>query len=103
MHGMANRVISIVLFALLCILQVQIWWGRGSVHNVSKLAQQLQEQRRLNAQARQTNERLSAEVSDLREGLEIVEDRARSELGMVKPNELFIQIIQGKPQSPPTK
>jgi cell division protein FtsB len=49
---------------------------------------------RSNAQAERTNSRMEAEIRDLREGLEMVEEKARSELGMVKPNEIFVQVAK---------
>jgi len=64
------------------------------VPNVSKLTRQLEEQKQRNAQASQANERLEAEIHDLKEGLEIVEEKARSELGMVKANEIYVQIAR---------
>nr|CBA33273.1 Cell division protein ftsB homolog [Curvibacter putative symbiont of Hydra magnipapillata] len=72
----------------------QLWFGRGSIPNVSKLTRQLEEQKQRNAQASQANERLEAEIHDLKEGLEIVEEKARSELGMVKANEIYVQIAR---------
>ena len=57
-------------------------------------ARTLDSLQRQNAEARRENERLAAEVQDLRQGLEMVEERARSELGMVKPDELFVQYAQ---------
>ncbi|TAF86876.1 MAG: septation ring formation regulator EzrA, partial [Curvibacter sp.] len=83
-----------VLIALLLILHGQLWFGRGSIPNVSKLSRQLEEQKQRNAQASQANERLEAEIHDLKEGLEIVEEKARSELGMVKANEIYVQIAR---------
>ena len=83
-----------MLIALLVILHGQLWFGRGSVLNVSKLTVQLEKQQRDNAQANQVNERLAAEIHDLQEGLEIVEEKARSELGMVKANEIYVQIAK---------
>ena len=56
------------------------------------MQQKLDAQKAANLQARQTNERLAAEVRDLQEGLEMVEEKARLELGMVKPNEIFVQV-----------
>jgi cell division protein FtsB len=56
------------------------------------MAQQLDAQQRKNAQAQAANQRLEAEVRDLKEGLEMVEEKARLELGMVKPNEIFVSI-----------
>ena len=91
---MAARVVSAILTLLLVVLHVQIWFGRGSVPNVSQLAQQLEAQKQLNTQAEIANTRLQAEINDLRDGLEMVEEKARSELGMVKANEIFVQIAR---------
>ena len=89
---MASRLVPAFLIALLVIVHAQLWSGRGSVGNVSALQQKLEEQKAANSQAQQANERLASEVRDLKEGLEMVEEKARSELGMVKPNEVFVQI-----------
>jgi cell division protein FtsB len=89
---MANRLVPALLIALLVILHAQLWLGRGSVPNVNRMAQQLDAQQRKNAQAQAANQRLEAEVRDLKEGLEMVEEKARLELGMVKPNEIFVSI-----------
>lgn len=91
---MGNRLVPAALIALLVILHGQLWFGRGSVPNVAKLQGQLDAQRRNNAQAALANERLSAEIHDLQEGLEIIEEKARSELGMVKNNEIYVQIAK---------
>lgn len=90
---MDARVVSALLLALLGIVQAQIWLGRGSVVDVAQMEHRLQDQRAKNAVARQANEQLAAEVRDLQEGMEIVEEKARGELGMVKPNEILIQIV----------
>ena len=66
--------------------------GRGSVPNVQDMQRRLNEQLAANVQAQIDNDQLAAEVKDLQEGLEMVEEKARSELGMVKPNEIFVQI-----------
>lgn len=91
---MGARLVSAALIALLVIVHGQLWFGRGSVPNVARLTRQLDEQQQHNMQAARTNERLVAEISDLREGLEIVEEKARAELGMVKANEIFVQIAR---------
>ncbi|MFZ2305824.1 MAG: septum formation initiator family protein [Rhodoferax sp.] len=91
---MGARLASAALIALLVIVHGQLWFGRGSVPNVALLVRQLDEQQQRNAQAARTNARLAAEINDLREGLEIVEEKARSELGMVKANEIFVQIAK---------
>ncbi|CAM8649439.1 COG2919 Septum formation initiator [Comamonadaceae bacterium] len=91
---MGNRWVPVMLIALLLILHGQLWFGRGSIPDVARLSKQLEEQKQLNAQALQSNERLEAEIHDLKEGLEIVEEKARSELGMVKANEIYVQIAR---------
>lgn len=91
---MDNRLVPIVLVILLLVLQGQLWFGRGSLPHVADLEQQLQQQQMANQQARRSNEQLNAEVNDLKEGLNMVEERARHELGMVKPNEIYVQIAK---------
>jgi cell division protein FtsB len=91
---MGTRFVPAVLIALLAILHGQLWFGRGSVPNVARMQGQLESQKQSNAQASLANDRLNAEIHDLREGLEIVEEKARSELGMVKANEIYIQIAR---------
>lgn len=89
---MGNRLVLAALTTLLVILHAQLWFGRGSLPAVTRMAQALADQQLSNKNARQANERLEAEVSDLKEGLEMVEEKARQELGMVKPNEIYVQI-----------
>ena len=89
---MGNRFISAVLIALLVLFHAQLWMGRGSIPSVRDMQQRLDEQLGKNARAQISNDQLAAEVGDLKEGLDMVEDKARSELGMVKPNEIFVQI-----------
>jgi cell division protein FtsB len=86
------RPIHMILIALLVVLQAQLWFGRGSLPDVMRLRQQLKEQKQHNQASQLANERLGAELNDLKDGLEMVEERARAEIGMVKPNEIFVQI-----------
>ncbi len=88
---MSQRVVPTLLIALLLILHAQLWLGRGSVSHVNQLQTKLQELNTKNKASQLTNEQLAAEVRDLKEGLEMIEDKARSELGMVKPNEILVQ------------
>ncbi len=88
---MSQRVVPALLIALLLALHAQLWFGRGSVSHVNQLQAKLQELSVKNKSAQQTNEQLASEVRDLKEGLEMIEDKARSELGMVKPNEILVQ------------
>jgi len=89
-----GRVVAALLIGLLAVLQAQLWLGRGSVGDVAQMRQKLDEQKARNAAAQQSNEQLAAEVRDLQEGLETVEEKARSELGMVKPNEILVQVVK---------
>lgn len=91
---MGNRLIPAILIALLALFHAQLWIGRGSIASVREMQQRLDEQLVENSQAQARNDQLAAEVRDLKEGLEMVEEKARSELGMVKPNEIFVQIIK---------
>jgi cell division protein FtsB len=88
------RYVPALLITLLVVLHAQLWFGRGSVPKVASLASELDTQKQKNAQAQLVNDRLSAEVQDLKEGLEMVEEKARLELGMVKPNEIYVQIAK---------
>ena len=91
---MGNRFIFAVLIALLVLFHTQLWTGRASVPNVQDMQSRLDEQLANNVKAQARNAHLAAEVRDLKEGLEMVEEKARSELGMVKPNEIFVQITK---------
>ncbi len=91
---MSHRIVPIILLTLLLVLQGQLWWGRGSLPHVAELEQQVRQQKAANEEARRSNEQLSAEVNDLKEGLNMVEERARYELGMVKPDEIFVQMAR---------
>jgi cell division protein FtsB len=89
---MGNRVVPAALIVLLVIFHAQLWFGRGSVPNVTRMTEQLAAQNQKNQQAQLANEQLAAEVRDLKEGLEMVEEKARMELGMVRSNEIYVHI-----------
>lgn len=91
---MGQRFVPAVLITLLVVLHAQLWFGRGSVPNVARMTSELDALKLRNAQAQQVNDRLAAEVQDLKEGLAMVEEKARLELGMVKPNEIYVQIAK---------
>lgn len=91
---MSSRAVAALLIVLLAAVQAQLWLGRGSVGDVAQMQRRLDEQKARNAEAQQANDRLAAEVRDLQEGLDMVEEKARSELGMVKPNEVLVQIVK---------
>lgn len=91
---MPARWVTPALAALLIAVQAQLWFGQGSVPHVMHLRSQLAAQQSLNDEARLRNEQLAVEVGDLKEGLEMVEEKARAELGMLKPDEILVQITR---------
>ncbi len=91
---MSVRLIPLLLLALLGVMHAQLWFSRGSVPNVAELQQKLDVQKAANVQAQLANDRLAAEVRDLKEGLEMVEEKARMELGMVRKGEVYVQIAR---------
>ena len=86
------RLVTLALVALLALVNAELWFGKGGMPRKLELEAKLQTQRAENDAARARNEQLSAEVRDLKEGLEMVEEKARYELGMVKPDEILVQI-----------
>jgi cell division protein FtsB len=79
--------------SLLAILQYDLWFGDGSLMAAWKLEDQITEQKQVNEQLQHRNDALAAEVSDLKSGLAAIEERARSELGMIKEGETFVQVL----------
>ncbi len=92
------RNLIIVLFVLLLGLQVALWFSSTGVANLREIKQTLQEQE--NIELLQRNQTLEAEVKDLKEGLASVEERARSELGMIAEGETFFQLINEDKSEP---
>lgn len=86
------------LIALLIGLQGKLWFGQGGRPEVRHLQERVATQRRENAELRRRNDALAAEVEDLKSGTEAIEERARSELGMIKPGEVFYQVVE--PEAP---
>lgn len=87
----------VALVALLAFLQYRLWWGEGGRRSVADLHQQVEQQSHENEGLQQRNAALAAEVEDLKSGEAAVEERARSELGMIKPGETFYRVVE--PQS----
>ena len=90
------RLVTIVLVALIAWVQAELWIGKFGMATVLERRAELAALLAANAAARQRNDRLQAEVSDLKEGLEMVEEKARSELGMTRPDELLVVLTPGK-------
>ena len=91
-----RRSVTLILAILLLLLQYPLWLGKGGWLRVWDLNRQVEAQQQVNQQTRARNALLDAEVRDLKQGTEAIEERARSELGMIKRDEVFFQIL-GKP------
>ena len=87
------RVLLAILILLLVALQLKMWFGEGGYRDVQRLAERVEQQARENETLAQRNRELQAEVEDLRQGLQAVEERARSELGLIKEDEEFYQVV----------
>ncbi len=85
---------AILLLLLVVVLQYPLWVGKGSWIKVWELEQQLTALKQSNAKLKQRNAGLAAEVTDLRTGYEAIEERARYELGMLKPDEVYVQVAR---------
>jgi len=83
-----------ILAVLLLVLQYDLWFGDGGMANVSRLERRVAEQHQDNDHLAERNHALEAEVRDLKKGREAIEERARSELGMIKPGETYYQIVE---------
>ena len=90
------RFVTAALLLLIALVHAELWFSKGGVPRVMELQSRLDEQTTANEAARLRNDQLLAEVSDLKEGLEMVEEKARRELGMVKPDEILVQISTPK-------
>jgi cell division protein FtsB len=87
------RLVTVVLVALLAMIQYPLWWGHGGWLRVHALRAALDVQAQKNANEKLRNERIEGEVQDLQTGTEAVEERARYEMGMVKGGEVFVQFV----------
>jgi len=88
------RIITLVLAALLLLIQYPLWLGKGGWLVVNDLENQLGASRARTEQLKARNAKLDSEVHDLKKGLGAVEERARYELGMIKQNEIFVQVLR---------
>jgi cell division protein FtsB len=88
------RAVTLILVVLLLLLQYPLWLGKGSWLKVWDLHRQVEAQQQVNQQTQTRNAVLDAEVRDLKQGTAAIEERARSELGMIKRDEVFYQILE---------
>lgn len=84
----------LLLIVILVYLQYRLWFGDGSLQDVWELHQEVEMQRLENIELRERNAALQAEVTDLQQGFDAIEEHAREDLGMVKEGETFYQVVE---------
>ena len=97
------KALAICLAAFILLVQYPLWLGKGGWFRVWSLEGQLREQKQTNARLQQRNSALDAEVRDLKQGFDALEERARYELGMIKQDEVFFQIVLPGAKGGPTQ
>jgi cell division protein FtsB len=91
------KILAVTLAAFVLLLQYPLWLGKGGWLRVWSLERQVQEQKEENSRLRQRNGALDAEVRDLKQGFDAIEERARYELGLIKRDEIFFQVVTPRP------
>src|SRR5690606_29431163 len=94
------KALLLALGALFILLQINLWSGEGSISDIKRLDREIVEQTAVNQQLRKRNDVLMQEVNDLKNGLDSIEERARSEIGLIKKGETFYLILDDEPAPP---
>ena len=93
------RILGVILVAFIVLIQYPLWLGKGGWLRAWDIERQVDAQKARNRQLETRNAGLAAEVKDLQQGTEAIEERARQELGMIRTDEIFFQFVPGKPGS----
>ena len=88
--------LTFIFFLLILLIQYPLWFAEGGFKSILEKSNQIKEQQKINADLKKQNDALIAEVNDLKKGTKAIEERARRELGMIKKDEVFFQIINKK-------
>ncbi len=88
--------LTFIFFLLILLIQYPLWFAEGGFKSILEKSNQIKEQQKINADLKKQNDALIAEVNDLKKGTKAIEERARDELGMIKKDEIFFQIINKK-------
>lgn len=94
------KLLSFILLLLIAAMQYPLWYGKASWPKVWQVDQGVVAARENNLILQNRNNKLEAEVNDLKQGLEAIEERARSDLGMIKEGEILFQIVRNTPSKP---
>lgn len=93
------RWLLIILGLMFMALQYRLWFGEANLRQVWQLKTQIEQQQQENEQLTERNKRLEAEVEDLKKGMAALEERARSEMGMIRKGETFYQLVEPEQES----
>ena len=88
------KTVALLLVTLIALVQYSLWYGKGGWLEVFELEKQLQDQHQLNQKSQNQNTILEAEIIDLKQGFDAIEELARNELGMIRKDEVFFQVQQ---------
>ena len=91
--------LAVTLVLLIILAQYPLWYGKGSWLNVFEIDQQVASQRQTNQKLQNRNTVLEAEVNNLKKGLDAIEELARNELGMIRTDEVFFQILENNEEN----
>jgi cell division protein FtsB len=97
------KLLGAILVGLIVLIQYPLWLGKGGWLTVWRLENRLEGEKAKNARLEMRNAGLAAEVRDLKQGTEAIEERARQELGMLRPDEVFFQFVPDKKPADPTR
>lgn len=97
---LSGRIVLVIAILLLATLQFKLWWGESGFYDRQALKERIAQQHQENEALAERNRVLSAEVYDLKNGVEAVEEHARLDLGLIKPNETFVQMSMLPPPAP---
>lgn len=87
------RIFTLVLLVVFSWLQYTLWFGKNGIDDLSQVEAEIQVQQQVNGNLQSRNDEMFAEIDDLRQGLDAIEERARHELGMIQEGETFYRII----------
>jgi cell division protein FtsB len=94
------RWVTLILVALILLLQYPLWFGKGGWLKVRDINKQVEAQKSANQKAQERNAGMDAEIRDLKQGTEAIEERARNDLGMARHNEVFFQVVEDQASAP---
>lgn len=93
------RILTLLLLVVLSLLQYRLWFGQHSIADSFRLQEELKSQQASNLELEKRNRLLRADVTDLQQGLEAIEERARNELGLIREDEVFFRLFSQSSQT----